>query len=180
MWYVAPSARTRSGFGPVVLRSSTCTDSSRWLPSSAASRPIGPAPVISTLFGFHSARRPIRSMWSHAFATTLAGSSSMPTDARAGSRPTANLGCSRQRSRAKPGSPLMPCSVYRPLRHMSHSSTAQFAQGTGSGWRTTPATRSPGCNVPVGSSSTRPSDSCPSTSRSWPGGASPYSPATIS
>ena len=33
---------------------------------------------------------------------------------------------------------------------------------------------------PSGASRTRPSDSCPSTSRSAPGGAQPYSPRTIS
>ena len=45
---------------------------------------------------------------------------------------TANSGSMRQRSAPKPFSPLMPCSVYWPLRHMSHSPTAQAGQGTGS------------------------------------------------
>ena len=46
----------------------------------------------------------------------------------------------RQRSAPKPFSPLMPCSVYWPLRHMSHSPAAQAGQGTGSGCRTMPTT----------------------------------------
>ena len=42
----------------------------------------------------------------------------------------------------KPSISLMPRSVYWPLVHMSHSPTAQFGQGTGSGRRTMPTTRS--------------------------------------
>ena len=38
---------------------------------------------------------------------------------------------------------MIPRSVYWPLRHMSHSPTAQLGQGTGSGRRTMPTTRSP-------------------------------------
>src|SRR6266545_4661641 len=64
---------------------------------------------------------------------------------------------------------------------MSHSPTAQLPQGTGSGWRTIPATRSPGARFPPASASiTRPRDSWPSTRRSRPGGAQPYSPPMIS
>src|SRR3954465_9498261 len=37
----------------------------------------------------------------------------------------------------------MPRSVYWPLRHMSHSPTAQAGHGTGSGRRTMPTIRSP-------------------------------------
>ena len=44
----------------------------------------------------------------------------------------------RQRSAPKPFSPLMPCSVYCPLRHMSQLPAAQAGQGTGSRWRTMP------------------------------------------
>jgi hypothetical protein len=55
---------------------------------------------------------------------------------------------------------------------MSHSPTAQFGQGTVSGRRTIPTTRSPFLNPEAGpGSSTRPSDSCPNTSRDLPGGA---------
>src|SRR5580704_1639604 len=75
----------------------------------------------------------------------------------------------------------MPRSVYCPLRQKSHSSTAQLAQGTGSGRRTIPTTRSPLTrSPPAGASSTRPRDSCPRTSRWSPGGAHPYAPEQIS
>ena len=46
----------------------------------------------------------------------------------------------------KPWISLIPRSVYWPLRHMSHSPTAQLGQGTGSGRRTIPTTRSPFLN----------------------------------
>ena len=49
----------------------------------------------------------------------------------------------------KPCTCLMPRSVYSPLEHMSHSPTAQFGHGTGSGRRTMPTTWSPTAN-PVG------------------------------
>ena len=82
---------------------------------------------------------------------------------------------------AKPSRPLMPRSVYFPLRHMSNSPCAQAPHGTGSGRRTTPAMRSPGAKpLAGGACSTRPSDSWPSTRWSLPGGALPCSPATIS
>ena len=81
----------------------------------------------------------------------------------------------------KPSICLMPRSVYWPLRHMSHSPTAQLGQGTGSGRRTMPTTRSPFLSPPVGpGSTTRPRDSWPSTRRVLPGGAQPYFPSTIS
>src|SRR5918911_190756 len=64
---------------------------------------------------------------------------------------------------------------------MSNSPRAHDGHGTGSGRRTTPTTRSPSEKpLPEGASQTRPSDSWPSTSRSSPGGAQPYSPDTIS
>src|SRR5215813_3762760 len=64
---------------------------------------------------------------------------------------------------------------------MSHSPTAQFGQGTGSGRRTRPTTRSPFFNPLLGpGSSTRPSDSWPRTRRVSPGGAQPYLPVVIS
>src|SRR5215217_5350012 len=64
---------------------------------------------------------------------------------------------------------------------MSHSPAAQLTHGSGSGWRTMPTTRSPGARpAPSGASWTRPSDSCPRTSRSRPGGVQPYSPWLIS
>src|SRR4051812_43474210 len=64
---------------------------------------------------------------------------------------------------------------------MSNSPRAHEGHGTGSGRRTTPTTRSPSAKpTPAGAERTRPSDSWPSTSRSFPGGAQPYSPATIS
>src|SRR5215510_8798164 len=75
----------------------------------------------------------------------------------------------------------MPRSVYRPFRHMSHSPTAQFGQGTGSGRRTMPTTRSPFFSPLLGpGSSTRPRDSWPRTMRFSPGGAQPYLPEVIS
>ena len=53
----------------------------------------------------------------------------------------------------------------------SHCPAAQAGQGTGSGRRTTPTTRSPGrTGASGGASSTRPSDSCPITSRGPPAG----------
>src|SRR5918995_3484847 len=64
---------------------------------------------------------------------------------------------------------------------MSHSPTAQLGQGTGSGRRTMPTTRSPFFSAPLGpGSTTRPSDSWPRTRRVLPGGAVPYLPSTIS
>src|SRR4029078_9054591 len=166
LWYVAPSARTISGLGPSLARSKTCTSRPRWRPSSAASNPTGPAPVTSTAWGYHRARRPIRSQCSHAFATTLAGSVSTatrPSDALTG---TTNEGSMRQNSEPKPSNDFIPCSVSRPLRHISHSPAAQFAQGTGSGCRTMPITYSPAYTPePSGASSTTPSDSCPMISR---------------
>src|ERR1700733_7382538 len=70
---------------------------------------------------------------------------------------------------------LIPRSVYWPLRHMSHSPTAQFGQGTGSGRRTMPTTKSPFLRLAAPSDSrTRPSDSWPSTRRVLAGGAHPF------
>ena len=54
-----------------------------------------------------------------------------------------------QRSDMKPWISLIPRSVYWPLRHMSHSPTAQLGQGTGSGRRTIPTTRSPFLSPPA-------------------------------
>ena len=69
---------------------------------------------------------------------------------------------------------LDPRSVYWPLQHMSHSPTAQLEQGTGSGRRTMPTTRSPSLSPPVGpGSTTRPRDSWPRTRRVLPRGAQP-------
>ena len=69
----------------------------------------------------------------------------------------------------KPSISLMPRSVYWPLRHMSHSPTAQLGQGTGSGRRTIPTTRSPFLSELLGPGSmTRPRDSWPSTRRVLP------------
>ncbi len=52
----APAA----GLTPSVTRSRTCTSSPRCAPSSAASSPIGPAPVTSTFCGSNQAREPMR------------------------------------------------------------------------------------------------------------------------
>ena len=53
---------------------------------------------------------------------------------------------------------------------MSNSPAAHAPHGTGSGRRTTPTTRSPAAKpLAAGASSTRPSDSWPSTNRSRPG-----------
>ena len=118
---------------------------------------------------------------SRAFVMTVVGSSRTPRMPRLGSTLMAYSGSIRQRSDMNPWICLMPRSVYWPLRHMSHSPTAQFGQGTGSGRRTIPTTRSPTLSELVGPGSmTRPSDSCPSTRRDWPGGAQPYLPSTIS
>ena len=87
----------------------------------------------------------------------------------------------RQRSDMKPSISLMPRSVYWPLLHMSHSPTAQFGHGSGSGRRTMPTTSSPALSLPFGpGSTTRPSDSWPSTRRVLPRGAQPYLPSAIS
>jgi len=51
--------------------------------------PIGPAPVISARSGAKYARRPIRSIWSHALATIVVGSISIPTVSSDGSSLTA-------------------------------------------------------------------------------------------
>ena len=54
------------------------------MPISAASSPIGPAPVTSKVLGCHArARWPMRSVWSQALARMLAGSSSTPRMPRA-------------------------------------------------------------------------------------------------
>jgi hypothetical protein len=45
--------------------------------------------VISARSGSKYARRPIRSIWSHALATIVVGSISIPTDSSAGSSLTA-------------------------------------------------------------------------------------------
>ena len=46
---------------------------------------------------------------------------------------TTNCGSMRYHSQPKPSADLIPCSVYWPLRHISHSPAAQFSHGTGSG-----------------------------------------------
>ena len=147
----------------------------------AARRPIGPAPVTSTVFGFQKERWPTAATCSSAFATTVVGSSSTPRRPSDGSTLIAYSGSMRQRSDMKPWICLIPRSVYWPLRHMSHSPTAQLGQGTGSGRRTMPTTRSPFWSPLVGpGSTTRPRDSWPSTRRACPGGAQPYLPSAIS
>src|SRR5688572_776651 len=180
-WYVAPRARTSSGLEPDTARSNTCTSRPCCRQTSAASRPMGPAPVTSTLLGSQKARCPTACTCSQALVTTVVGSSSTPRRPSERSTFMAYSGSIRHLSDMKPSICLMPRSVYWPLRHMSHSPTAQLGQGTGSGRRTIPATRSPFCRPPVGpGSSTRPSDSCPSTNRVLPGGAHPYLPSIIS
>ena len=82
--------------------------------------------------------------------TTVVGSSSTPSRPSERSTFTTYSGSIRQRSDMKPSICLMPRSVYWPLRHMSHSPTAQLGQGTGSGRRTMPTTRSPFLSAPVG------------------------------
>ena len=147
----------------------------------AARRPIGPAPVTSAVRGSQKARRPTATTCSQALTTTVVGSSSTPRSPRDRSIFMAYSGSILQRSDMKPSICLMPRSVYWPLRHMSHSPTAQLGQGTGSGRRTIPATRSPTLSAPEGPGSiTRPRDSWPSTRRDFPGGAQPYLPSTIS
>ena len=109
----------------------------------AASSPIGPAPVTSTVRGSQKARWPTATTCSHAFATTVVGSSSTPRSPSEGSIFMAYSGSIRQRSDMKPSISLMPRSVYWPLRHMSHSPTAQLGREPGPGRRTMPTTRSP-------------------------------------
>ena len=153
----------------------------RCFPRRAARRPIGPAPVTSTVRGSQKARWPTTTICSQALVTTVVGSSRTPRSPRELSTFIAYSGSIRQRSDMKPSICLMPRSVYWPLRHMSHSPTAQFGQGTGSGRRTIPTTRSPFLSPPVGpGSTTRPRDSWPNTKRVVPRGAQPYLPSTIS
>ena len=135
-WYWAPRSRTRSGLGPSVTWSRTCTSSPRWTPRSAASSPTGPAPVTMATFCFSASRAAKRSTSAQAFATMLVGSISTPARPRRWSTRTSRSAPALYRSRMKPSRPLMPCSVYRPLLHMSHCPAAQFGQGTGSGHRT--------------------------------------------
>ena len=66
-----------------MTRSSTWTSAPYCTPISAASRPIGPAPTTRTVLGSQKARRPISAMCSHAFTTTVVGSSSTPEHAEA-------------------------------------------------------------------------------------------------
>ena len=63
---------------PAVTWSKTWTSSPRSVPIMAANRPMGPAPVITTVWGSQWARPPMRSTCSHALATTLVGSMSTP------------------------------------------------------------------------------------------------------
>ena len=176
-----PPLVTRSGFLPVVTLSRTWTSSPRCLPMRAASNPIGPAPVTSTVRGSQNARCPTATTCSHAFVTTVVGSRRTPSRPSDGSTFIAYSGSIRQRSDINPLISFIPRSEYRPLLHMSHSPTAQFGQGTGSGRRTIPTIRSPSASPVAGPGSrTRPSDSCPSTRRSEPLGAQPYLPSTIS
>ena len=134
---------------------------------------MGPAPTTSTVCGSQNVRCPMVRICSHALATTVVGSRRTPRTPRLLSTRTTYSGSIRQRSAMKPCASLMPRSVYRPFEHMSHSPTAQFGHGTGSGRRTMPTTWSPTAN-PVGpGSTTLPSDSWPRISRSSPGGAHP-------
>ena len=143
--------------------------------------PIGPAPVTSTWRGSQKARARMTATSSQALATTVVGSSSTPRMPSEGSSLVKYPGSIRQRSDMNPSISLMPRSVYCPLRHMSHSPTAQLGQGTGSGRRTIPTIRSPACRpLRDPGSTTRPSDSWPRISRSRPGGAQPYAPEAIS
>ncbi|HEY7078128.1 MAG TPA: hypothetical protein VH500_00405 [Nitrososphaeraceae archaeon] len=76
---------------------------------------------------------------------------------------------------------MIPRSTKRPFRHISHSSAAQAGHGNGSGRRTMPTTRFPDSKpLPSGASITSPKDSCPRTSRSSPGGGTPYPSRAIS
>ena len=99
---------------------------------------------------------------SNALVMTVIGSSSTPSSPREESTLMAYSGSMRQRSDINPWISLIPRSVYSPLVHISHSPTAQLAQGTGSGRRTIPTTRSPALKELFGPGSmTRPRDSCP-------------------
>src|ERR687886_322072 len=71
---------TSCGLGPLVTLSSTWTSSPRRRPIMVASRPIGPAPVTSALFGSQRARRPIRSTCSQALARIVVGMAHDPGD----------------------------------------------------------------------------------------------------
>src|SRR5208337_2295554 len=82
LWYVAPRARTNSGLGPDSTRSSTLISKRRCFPSRAASKPIGPAPVTSTVLGSQKARWPTAITASQALATTVVGSSRTPSSPR--------------------------------------------------------------------------------------------------
>ena len=75
--------RPIAGFTPDSSRSNTWVSKPRCTENSPANSPIGPAPVMSTLAGDQLDRLPIFSMWSHALATTVAGSSSTPRSPRA-------------------------------------------------------------------------------------------------
>ena len=181
-WYVAPRARTSSGFGPgldpvedVDLQTALLPERGRRADRSAPRRSRARSAAPRRRAG--RPRRPAPS----ALATTVVGSSSTPRSPSDGSTFIAYSGSMRQRSDMKPSISLMPRSVYWPLRHMSHSPTAQLGQGTGSGRRTMPTTRSPSLSPPVGpGSTTRPRDSWPSTRRVLPRGAQPYLPSAIS
>ncbi len=83
---------------------------------------------------------------SSALVMTVIGSSNTPSSPREESTLMAYSGSIRQRSDMNPWIFLMPRSVYSPLVHMSHSPTAQFAHGIGSGRRTIPTSRSPFLN----------------------------------
>src|SRR4029453_15675416 len=142
---------------------------------------IGPAPVINTFRGSQKARWPTAATCSQALVTTVVGSRRTPRSPRELSTFIAYSGSIRQRSDMKPSICLMPRSVYWPLRHMSHSPTAQFGQGMGSGRRTIPTTRSPSLSPPPGPGSpTRTRVSWPNTRRVLTREAQSYLPSTIS
>ena len=75
-----------------MTRSSTWTSSPCCTPMSAASMPIGPAPVTSAVRGSQNARARMAATISQALATTVVGSSRTPSRPRAGSSLVTKLG----------------------------------------------------------------------------------------
>ena len=147
----------------------------------APSRPIGPAPVTSTRRGSRLIASPIRLICSTALATTVVGSISIPTERRPGSSLTQYSLSTRRTLRAVAVELVDPS-----LLEEAVAAHVEFAPGAGVagdrvGTADDPDDEVTGREVPSGAASlTIPRDSCPSTSRSRPAGAWPYSPAMIS
>ena len=147
----------------------------------AARRPIGPAPVTSTVSASQKERRPtiddlLERLRDHGHRLE-----EHAEDPERRVHLDRVLGLDAPALRHEPVDLLDPAlGVLAVAAHVPLADRAVGA-GHGVGRRTMPTTRSPFLSPPLGpGSTTRPSDSWPSTSRVLPGGAQPYLPSAIS